>query len=208
MIRNLNFAFPGRAPLFDRACLDLDLSGVVTLSGANGSGKTTLCRMLSGLHPLPAGAVFFNDCDLAVLAPAQRPFLHLRQEPRGNLVATTALEDLRLWVDGCSGKHSLSDDRLREALDRFGLAEKAERPTWLLSHGEARRASLSVLPLFPDRCWLLDEPFVGLEPRWREQLRQILDDHRSGALVVSHLIEPAGSGPRITLFQGRFVDGK
>jgi ABC-type transport system involved in cytochrome c biogenesis ATPase subunit len=75
----------------------------VTLSGANGSGKTTLCRMLSGLHPLPAGAVFFNDCDLAVLAPAQRPFLHLRQEPRGNLVATTALEDLRLWVDGCSG---------------------------------------------------------------------------------------------------------
>lgn len=207
VIRDLDFAFPGRLPIFDKASLNIDLSEVITLSGANGSGKTTLCRMLSGLQPLPSGTVFFDGRDLATIPPSGRPFLHLRQEPRGNLVATTALEDLRLWVDGCSGKQSLPDKQLLEALDFFGLADKANRPTWLLSHGEARRAGLSALLLFPGKCWLLDEPYVGLEPRWRRQLQQLLGGHRSGALVVSHWVDEAVVGLRVSLSRGKFIIG-
>ena len=48
-IRNLSFAYPGQAPLFDHCNLDLDGDWKLGLLGRNGRGKTTLMKILRNL---------------------------------------------------------------------------------------------------------------------------------------------------------------
>jgi len=59
-------------------------------------------------------------------------------------------------------------------LERVGLADQAERPSGILSHGDQRRLELAIAMAGRPRLLLLDEPTAGMAPRERHELMELV----------------------------------
>ncbi|MDX1626376.1 MAG: ABC transporter ATP-binding protein [Wenzhouxiangellaceae bacterium] len=137
--------------------------------GPNGIGKTTLLLTLAGIRPAEAGTVLLDGAPLDGLprrAVARRLGM-LTQNTRFAFDATcleTALSGRHPHL-GPWARESARDRAIAlEALDRVGLAERADDSCMHLSGGEQRRLSLAVVLAQDPAVMLLDEPTNHLDP--------------------------------------------
>lgn len=170
--------------------LDLDVCPGTALGilGANGTGKSTLLRLILGhVRPttgqvrvtgeVPAVYVRRHGIGYVPEAPAIPP----RWTVRGALQAFAALSHL---PDG-------EYHRIDLWLDRLGLAPVAGRRVGELSKGQRQRLIIAQALLADRKILVLDEPFHGLDPYWRERMREIVADWRAEdaermLLIASH----------------------
>jgi branched-chain amino acid transport system ATP-binding protein len=163
------------------------------LIGPNGAGKTTLVNLLTGLHAPDSGDIRLAGESIAGLPPAaiaRKGLLRSFQVTRlfGNL---SLLDNLLLpYLAQSSGSIGGGVERARHFLELTQLAPLADEPAKSLSGGQ--RALLQVVCGFmaPNlRCYVLDEPFAGINPVIKERIiTLILDENTRGTtfLVVSH----------------------
>jgi ATPase subunit of ABC transporter with duplicated ATPase domains len=144
----------------------------IGLLGANGCGKSTLLKVIAGLLPPQAGhcevigRVAYLDQRLAQLDPQRSAIEHL-------LAANPAKEEAEL----------------RTRLAQIGLdAERAARPTGLLSGGERLKAALACALYAhpPVQLLLLDEPSNHLDLASIEALEAMLRQYQGALVVASH----------------------
>ncbi len=149
--------------------LNLSLIGgrFVALIGPNGSGKSSLLRVLGGAQPPTHGRVSRNG-RVALIAPSG--------DPPGDLTP------LDLASYGLSARRrfwqwSLSvgeEQRIRDALVRADIADRADDPMTSLSAGEVQRAWIAAaLATAPD-VLLVDEPTTHLDLRFQVEILQTL----------------------------------
>jgi len=181
------------ASAVDRVSLSLPVAGIGVLIGPSGCGKTSLLRAVAGLEPLAGGRL---SIDGQVLADAQTG-THLPPEARriGMVFQDYALFPHLSVADNVAfGLHGLPraerSHRVQAMLDLVGLAHAAQRLPHQLSGGQQQRVALARALAPQPRLLLLDEPFSSLDVDLRERLaqdvRQILKQHGTAALVVTH----------------------
>ena len=86
------------------------------------------------------------------------------------------------------------EGRAQELLDRFDLAQAADRVTAGLSHGMSRRLSVVLAAFHGPRLLLLDEPFDGVDPLGVDATLEVVAAARTAGaavLVSTHLLELA-----------------
>ena len=133
------------------------------------------------------------------------------QFPEQQLFADTVAEDVAFGPRNVGLGEDEVARRVREALAWVGLdyAEVGNRSPWSLSGGQQRRVALAGVLAMRPRYLVLDEPTVGLDPRGRRELLELLDRWRrdqGGAvvLVTHHMEDVARWASRvIVLFGGR-----
>ncbi|MGO1770448.1 MAG: ABC transporter ATP-binding protein, partial [Microbacterium sp.] len=127
--------------------VDLEVCGgeTVALVGQNGSGKSTLLRALAGVTPIRGGRV-----------DGPRPGL-VFQNPEHQFVATSVRAEAAY---GLGAERSADVEAM---LERFGLAELADRDPHRLSGGQKRRLSIAAMLLHERPHLLADEPGFGLD---------------------------------------------
>src|SRR4051794_21874718 len=183
---------------------------VFGLLGPNGAGKTTLVRVLATLLNPDAGRAEVFGRDVVADAPAVRELLGLTGQfaavdeilsGRENLVMFGRLFDL-----------SPADARRRadELLERFDLADAADRPARTYSGGMRRRLDLASSLLTRPRMLFLDEPTTGLDPRSRNQIwaiaRELVRDGTTLLLTTQYLEEADELADRIAVIDhGRVI---
>jgi iron(III) transport system ATP-binding protein len=194
-LRNVRRLYDGAAAL-DDVSLTAPTGQVLALLGASGSGKSTILRLIAGLEPVDAGEIRIGD--EVVSAPGRT----LPAEARriGMVFQDYALfPHLSVAANVGFGLNTLTRDA-REAqahawLERVGLAHRAGAYPHELSGGEQQRVALARAMAPEPRAILLDEPFSGLDPELRAELRDVtLDAVRSSgatALFVTHDAEEA-----------------
>ncbi|MBS0248437.1 MAG: ABC transporter ATP-binding protein [Proteobacteria bacterium] len=173
------------------------------LIGPNGAGKTTLIAQLSGSIVADGGRIAFAGADITRLPMPKRSHIGLARsfQITSLFLDLSVLDNVALAVQAHAG-HSFSFWRnaraeaglrvpAREALARVGLADRAERSTASLSHGEHRLLELAMALASKPRLLLLDEPMAGLGPeesvRMVEMLRALKRDYT--ILLVEHDME-------------------
>ena len=149
----------GGQRLFSHLGFALGEGSLLRVRGANGSGKTTLLRMLAGLTRPAAGSIRWLGKDIGDEYRRQMLFIGHAPAIKDEL---TVFENLafasRLF---CLGS---SDLKIRDALERLGIARLTDLPGRYLSQGQRRRAALARLALSAAvPLWLLDEPFAALD---------------------------------------------
>ncbi|WP_436760193.1 ATP-binding cassette domain-containing protein [Streptosporangium sp. V21-05] len=165
----------------DVVALDgLDLSvpqgTVFGLLGPNGAGKTTTVRILTTLLKPDSGRATVAGFD--VVADAQRLRAHIGASGQYAAVDDhlTGAENLemvgRLYHLGVKR----SRRRARELLERFDLAEAADRPVQGYSGGMRRRLDLAGALVADPPVLFLDEPTTGLDPRARASLWDVISE--------------------------------
>src|ERR1700722_19565579 len=157
--------------------------------GPNGAGKTTLIRVLLGLTHADAGTMSLlgyavpkhRDVALArVGAIVDEPRFHSHLTGRQNLQILAA------------AREHAARDRIGPALERVGIAHRADDPVAKYSMGMRQRLGVAACLLGDPQLLILDEPMNGLDPAGMHEMRDmILSLVAEGRTVVlsSHLLD-------------------
>jgi branched-chain amino acid transport system ATP-binding protein len=148
----------------------------LVILGPNGAGKTTMFNLVTGLMRATAGRIRLFDRDVTRLAPYRRARLGLGRTFQITTLfpRLTVLESVLLAVQGVDGARFTLyrpvgafprlTERAAAILTEWGLWERRDVPTRLLSYGEQRQVELVLALAARPRVLLLDEPTAGLSP--------------------------------------------
>ena len=168
---------------------------VFSLLGPNGAGKSTTIGMLTSTVAPTSGTARLAGYDV-VTEPlsARRLSSVLFQDPVVDrpLSGRRNLEiHARLWGMG----PARTAERLDEIVDAFDLADLIDRGVGTYSGGERRRLEIARALVSEPRVLFLDEPTVGLDPRIRFELLEVIGRLRERSemaiLLTTHYLDEA-----------------
>jgi branched-chain amino acid transport system ATP-binding protein len=158
----------GKMPILHGVSLQVFAGELVALIGPNGAGKSTALKTLVGFLRPTAGRVSFDGRDLAGLRPDQVLRLGLAYVPQGRVVfpQMTVRENLEM-----GGYTEPDGRRVREAMERVFalfpvLGDRQRQPAGTLSGGEQQMVAIGRALMTAPRIIMLDEPSLGLAPRF------------------------------------------
>ncbi|WP_326730901.1 ATP-binding cassette domain-containing protein [Streptomyces phaeochromogenes] len=155
-----------------RALRGLDLAvaegTVCGLLGPNGAGKTTAVRLLTTLLRPDAGSARVAGHDLVREPDAVRRAIGVTGQYASVDGDLTGRENLRLFAK--LRRLPKAAARADELLDRFELADAADRAASTYSGGMRRRLDLAASLITRPAVLFLDEPTTGLDPHSRNQI--------------------------------------
>jgi ABC-2 type transport system ATP-binding protein len=195
--RGLIKTYRGDVRALDGVSLAAEAGSVFGLLGPNGAGKSTAVKILTTLSRPDSGEAFVAGHDvlrhparvrLAIGCVAQKSGLDLQATGRENLL-------LQGRVYGMRGKALRS--RAQELMDRFGLAEAADRTVKTYSGGMQRKLDVAVGLMHRPQVLFLDEPTTGLDPEARvdmwSEIARLAGDEGLTILMTTHYLEEADS---------------
>ncbi|QIK76284.1 ABC transporter ATP-binding protein [Nocardioides piscis] len=161
---------------------------ITTLIGANGAGKTTTLKTISGLRKVREGRILFEGKDITQLAPYDRVKLGLSQSPegRGCFPGMTVRENLDMGAfvrkDARSAAYAKDLERVYELFPR--LKERANQQAGTMSGGEQQMLAIGRALMAKPRLVLLDEPSMGLAPKFIQQIFSIIGEINAQGTTV------------------------
>jgi branched-chain amino acid transport system ATP-binding protein len=180
----------------DNVSLDVARGELHAVIGPNGAGKTTLISQLTGQLLPHSGAIRFADRDITGLPAWRRSALGLARsfQITSLLSDFTALDNVALAAQAHDGhsfrfwgdarKESHLREAARSALQRVGLAHRADVVVSKLSHGEQRELELAVALATKPQLLLLDEPMAGLGVTESARMVKLLQELRREVTIV------------------------
>lgn len=149
---------------------------VYGLLGPNGAGKTTCVRILTTLLKPDAGAATVAGFDVVKRPNAVRRVIGLTGQYAAVDEYLSGRENLRMFGDLYHLAPGYVKERSQELLERFDLADAADRSLRTYSGGMRRRLDLAASLIAKPRILFLDEPTTGLDPRSRIGLWEVIKD--------------------------------
>jgi len=185
---NLNFAYSDENYVLRAQNLSAAAGTMTCIVGPSGVGKSTLLLALAGVLPA-AGTVELMGAQLPRSASA-RARLRLRScgfvFQRGELLAELTVVDnvaLPLRLQGIN--RGMANSRAVAALERFGIAECADRDPSEISGGQAQRASVARALFHEPTVVFADEPTGSLDAESRRTVVEaLINAARNGACVI------------------------
>ncbi|HKA27082.1 MAG TPA: ABC transporter ATP-binding protein [Gaiellaceae bacterium] len=194
-VTKLSKTYPGGVEAVKGIDFEVASGEVFGLLGPNGAGKSTTVGMLTTTIEPTSGSARLAGFDVAREPIATRRVSSVVfQEPvvDRSLSGRRNLEiHARLW--GVEPREAAA--RIDELAGTFGLAELIERPAGSYSGGQRRRLEISRALVSHPRVLFLDEPTVGLDPRIRAELLEVIASLRNRTeltvLLTTHYLEEA-----------------
>src|SRR5690606_16956629 len=172
-IRNLRKAFAALVATND-VNLTVRPGELHALIGPNGAGKTTLISQISGELIPDSGQILLDGKDITRVPAHRRASVGLARSFQISQLYNefTAEDNVAMAVQAQSDRrfnlwrNARKDASLREparaALERVGLADRADQRVSDLAHGEKRQLELAIALSLNASVLLLDEPMAGL----------------------------------------------
>jgi branched-chain amino acid transport system ATP-binding protein len=184
----------------DRVSIELLRGQVHAVIGTNGAGKSTLINILSGEIPPSSGRVELAGQDVTAWSQPRRAQAGLgRSYQRTTIYPSFSVhENCRLAAQARrprpwalwepASRCPSSTATAREVAARVGLAEVAERPAGLLSHGQKRQLEIAMCLATRPQVLLLDEPLAGMGAEETDRMLALLAELKTdhAILLVEH----------------------
>ena len=192
-IENLTKSF-GNKLAVDGVSLSIPPGEICAFIGHNGAGKTTTIKAVCGLMKFDSGEIFIDG-------------VSVRKNPIGCKKLTAYIPDspdLYEFLSGIKYLNFVADvykipadvrrERIRKYADMFELTGDLAQPVAAYSHGMKQKLSVISALIHAPRLMVLDEPFVGLDPKASRTLKDLMREvcDSGGAIFFStHILEVA-----------------
>ncbi|MEI6632452.1 MAG: ABC transporter ATP-binding protein [Chlamydiota bacterium] len=175
----------GDTTAVDRLDLSIGPGEFFALLGPNAAGKTTTVKMIAGLLRPTSGRIRIAGFDLAAEGTRARACLGYVPDVPFLYDKLTVVETLD-FVASVYGMAGGAGERAREeVLARFDLGRARGDLAEGLSHGMRQRLVFAMAMLHTPRLMVVDEPFVGLDPKSACAVKDALKERaRSGGAVL------------------------
>ena len=175
--------------------LSVEPGTIFGLLGPNGAGKSTTVRVLSTLSRPDSGSARVAGIDVLADPVRVRHAIGVVAQKHGADPEATGRENLVLGGEfyGITGRDL--KQRVTRSLERFGLADAADRKVKTYSGGMQRRLDIAMGLLHRPKVLFLDEPTTGLDPEarvelWRE-IERLATEELMTILLTTHYLEEA-----------------
>jgi ABC-2 type transport system ATP-binding protein len=168
--------FGGKVRALKGVDLAVEEGTVFGLLGPNGAGKTTAIRILTTLLEPDEGTATVAGFDVVRDAELLRPVIGLAGQFAAVDENLTGLENLEMVGRLYHLSAAESRRRANEVLERFDLADAAQRTAKTYSGGMRRRLDVGASLVGQPRVLFMDEPTTGLDPRSRLVLWELIRD--------------------------------
>jgi len=193
--RDLRKTYPPAVTALDGVSLAVEAGTIFGLLGPNGAGKSTTVRVLSTLSRPDGGSARVAGIDVLADPRRVRHAIGVVGQKHGSDPEATGRENLVLQGEfyGITGRELRN--RVGASLERFGLADAADRRVKTYSGGMLRRLDIAMGLLHRPQVLFLDEPTTGLDPEarvelWRE-IERLATEELMTILLTTHYLDEA-----------------
>ncbi|MGE0563946.1 MAG: ABC transporter ATP-binding protein [Pseudolabrys sp.] len=219
-VRSLSKSFGG-VQAVSEVSFEVGKGEFLAMIGPNGAGKSTCFNMINGQLAPDAGAILFEERDLAGRKP--REIWRLGVGRTFQVAATfgsmTVVENVQMALLSHAGDiyrffpaaARLHRDRALELLEQVGMRDAADRPSRELAYGDVKRIELAIALANEPRLLLMDEPTAGMAPRERNDLialvKRLVVERGISVLFTEHSMDVvfAFADRIIVLARGRLI---
>ena len=159
------------------------------LIGPNGAGKSTVLHSIYGFTRIFGGTIRIGGEDVTRLSPNQKlkdaGIAYILQD--SSVFPDMSVEENLLMGGYLMDKPAQAKLAAERVFDKYTrLAERRKQPARVLSGGERRLLEISRALVMDPKVLLVDEPSIGLEPRFIDMVFEILDDlqHKEGKTII------------------------
>jgi ribose transport system ATP-binding protein len=196
-LKGIHKSFPGVKAL-DDACLNVYPGRVMALVGENGAGKSTLMKVLTGIHPLDKGEIFYENKPVNFTGPrhSQEAGISIIHQELNLIPELTIAENIFLGreITNAFGaiKWSVMFDEAQILLDRLNVKHKPSQLLGELSLGEQQMVEIAKALSFKAQILIMDEPTDALTDTETDSLFTVINELREegyGIVYISHRLK-------------------
>ena len=162
--------------------------------GHNGAGKTTTLKAVAGILRFDSGEIRIDSCSVAEQPlECKRRLAYIPDNP-DLYDYMTGIQYLNFIADIFGVSAADRQARIRDLAQRFELTADLAQPIAAYSHGMKQKLAIISAWLHQPKLIIMDEPFVGLDPKAAHLLKGMMREHcdAGGAIFFStHVLEVA-----------------
>lgn len=192
-IEHLTKAY-GEKKAVDDLSLHIQPGEIYGFIGHNGAGKTTTLKSVAGILDFDAGEIFVDGTSVKTdPIECKRKIAYIPDNP-DLYDYMTGIKYLNFVADIFGVPADIRAERIREYSAAFELTENLAQPVSSYSHGMKQKLAVISALIHAPRLILMDEPFVGLDPKASHLLKEIMRRHCEGGGAIffsTHVLEVA-----------------
>ena len=192
-IKNLTKTY-GDKKAVDDLTLHIAPGEIYGFIGHNGAGKTTTLKSCAGILLFDAGEILVDGTNVREKPiEAKRKMAYLPDNP-DLYEYLSGIRYLQFIADIYGVSRETRAERIHRLAADFELTDDLAQPISAYSHGMKQKLAMISCWLHEPKLILMDEPFVGLDPKASHRLKEMMREHcdRGGAIFFStHVLEVA-----------------
>ncbi|MCR5628893.1 ABC transporter ATP-binding protein [Eubacterium sp.] len=193
-IKNFSKSYGGGKKAADSVTLTINSGDICGFIGHNGAGKSTTIRAAVGVLDFTEGEILIDGHSVKkepVKCKQITAYIPDNPDIYENL---TGIEYLNFISDVFGIKGKLREERIRKYADIFGITDSLGDLIRSYSHGMRQKIAIISALIHEPKLLVLDEPFVGLDPKATFTLKEIMRDMCSKGSAVffsTHVLDVA-----------------
>lgn len=192
-IEHLTKTYGGKKAVDDLS-LHIRAGEIYGFIGHNGAGKTTTIKSCCGILQFEEGEIYVDGVSIREdPISCKRKIAYLPDNP-DLYEFLSGVQYLNFVADVYGVSKEERERRIKEYADLFGLTEDLAQPISAYSHGMKQKLAIISALIHSPKLLIMDEPFVGLDPKAAHELKQImrrLCDSGSAIFFSTHVLEVA-----------------
>ncbi|SHH02520.1 ABC-2 type transport system ATP-binding protein [Butyrivibrio fibrisolvens DSM 3071] len=193
-VENYSKIYSGTKKAADNISLDVESGDIYGFIGHNGAGKSTTIRAIVGVLDFTDGEIYIDghsvkkeplECKKITAYIPDNPDLY------ENL---TGLQYLDFIADVFDIDSDVRQARIKEYADKLEITDALSDPISSYSHGMKQKVAIISALIHEPKLLVMDEPFVGLDPKAAYMLKEIMHDMcKKGSAVFfsTHVLDVA-----------------
>ena len=192
IIQHATKSYDKKKKALDDVSLTINRGDLFGFVGHNGAGKTTLLKAISGIHQLDAGSITLDGLDINQHTLAFKSKIAYVPDHPDLYEQLTG----RQYIDFIADVFKVSLQDRNQLINQYGgsfdMLPFLKQPISTYSHGMKQKTALIAALIHKPQLLLLDEPFVGLDPKASFVLKEIFKTMTSAGMSIffsSHVLE-------------------
>lgn len=192
-IKNLSYSYPPGITALKDINLKITQGELLCVIGPNGCGKSTLLKLMDGLIFANSGEYRYKDIEVTEkslkdthnMTRFRSEVSYLFQESESQFFCPTVYDEISFSLRQMDMDEEYIEIRLKNIMERFGIANISKRMPHTLSGGEKKKVALASILAHEPSVVLMDEPTANLDPKTQSFIIDIiLELNLSGRTVI------------------------
>lgn len=178
----------------DDLSLHIEKGMIYGFIGHNGAGKTTTLKSVVGILPFDEGEIWVDGMSIQKNPlECKKKMAYIPDNP-DLYEYLSGIQYLNFVADVYKVSQADREQRIKKYADMLELTDDLAQPISAYSHGMKQKLAVIAAFIHEPQLMIMDEPFVGLDPKASHLLKQMMRDlcDRGGAIFFStHVLEVA-----------------